>query len=114
MTDGRTRPQRQAARSTIRETNIRDDSNVVIGRDGERLSRTRTGGTDPFGVPPELIEPGWDMQWIAHTVVGSKEAAAEHHLQMLANGWRPVMANRPGFDGRFMPVGYTGHIVRGG
>jgi hypothetical protein len=89
-------------------------SGEVLGRDGEILSRKRTGTADPFFVPPELIEKGWEMQWIAHSVTGNTEMVMDQNLQMLENGWRPVHADRPGFAGRYMPAGNKGHIVRGG
>lgn len=107
---------RGSARSRARETPPRDPVRsgpvVVKGRDGEVLTRKRTGVGDIFAIPPELIEPGWEMQWIAMSVFGNKEVVMDQNLGMLENGWRPVMADR--FPGRFMPAGHTGHIVRGG
>lgn len=102
---------RQATRQTTREP-MREGRAQVRGRDGEVLTRKRTGVGDPFHVPPELLEAGYEMQWIAVSVVGNTEVVMDHNLQMLENGWRPVQAGR--FPGRFMPAGFTGHIVRGG
>lgn len=85
---------------------------TATGRDGEELSRRRTSTGDIFNIPPELIEKGWEMQWIAVSVVGNQEVVMDQNLMMLENGWRPVMAER--FPGRFMPAGHKGHIIRGG
>lgn len=85
---------------------------TATGRDGEELSRRRTSTGDIFNIPRELIEPGWEMQWIAVSVVGNQEVVMDQNLMMLENGWRPVMAER--FPGRFMPAGHKGHIIRGG
>jgi hypothetical protein len=61
-----------------------------------------------------MVEKGWSMQWLAHTVVGNGEVVQDQLLGMLENGWRPVKAGR--FPGRFMPAGTSpeAHIVRGG
>lgn len=85
---------------------------VAMSREGHPLTRTRTGAGDPYAIPPEIIPPGWDYQWNAITVVGNKEILMDQNLQMEANGWRPVPASR--HDGRFMPVGHSGSIIRGG
>lgn len=86
---------------------------TATSRDGQEvLSRRRTSTGDIFNIPAELIERGWEMQWIAISVVGNQEVVMDQNLMMLENGWRPVMADR--FPGRFMPAGHKGHIVRGG
>lgn len=116
-------PSNSAARLGIRPDNPQDNAPrvaargsqrgiVARGRDGEELTRKRTSVGDPFHIPPELIEPGWDMQWIAHSVVGNTEVVLDQNLNMMENGWRPVNADR--FPGRFMPAGHSGHIIRGG
>lgn len=86
----------------------------VTGRNGEVLTRKRTAVGDPFHIPAELVEPGWEMQWIAHSVVGNTEVVMDQNLNMLENGWRPVPASR--FPGRYMPTGTSpgAHIIRGG
>jgi hypothetical protein len=107
---------RRGPRSGLREPG-RDPSRgeaVVRGRDGEILTRKRTGVGDIFAIPPELIEPGWEMQWNAVTVVGDTEVLTDQNLMMAENGWRPVNADREGFAGRFSPVGTKGAIIRGG
>ncbi len=114
VTPRRGRP-RADARTATREPNRdapRSGAVQVRGRDGEILTRKRTSTGDIFGIPAEMIEPGWDMQWIAMSVVGNTEVVMDQNLQMQENGWRPVMADR--FPGRFMPVGYKGAITRGG
>jgi len=104
----RTRAQpREAVRETTRRGAV-----VAQGRGGETLSRTRTSVNDPFHIPEELKEPGWDMQWIAISVAGSTEVVSDQNLMMAENGWRPVPATR--FPGRYMPKGHTGAIIRGG
>ena len=108
---------RGGGRSASREPN-RDPSRggvvVAKGRDGEVLSRKRSGVGDIFDIPKELIEPGWTMQWNAITVVGNAEVLMDQTMMMAENGWRPVPADRPGFAGRFVPVGSKGAIIRGG
>lgn len=114
-------PSRAAARLGIRQEAPREaarsparSSAVVVGRDGEVLSRKRSAIGDPFHIPDNLIEPGWDLQWIAVSVVGNTEVVMDQNLNMLENGWRPVPASR--FPGRFMPANTSPntHIVRGG
>lgn len=99
-------PARAPARAPTRNGGV-----AVRGRDGEVLTRTRTGVGDIFAVPPDLIEPGWELQWIPLSVTGNTEIVMDQNLQMLENGWRPVPADR--FPGRFMPAGHKGHIIRG-
>lgn len=108
---------RGPARAGNREPNrdpARSGAVVVRGRDGEVLSRKRTGLGDIFDVPKELIDPDWTMQWNAITVVGNSEVLTDQTLMMAENGWRPVPADRPGFAGRFTAVGSKGAIIRGG
>jgi hypothetical protein len=85
---------------------------VVLGRNGEELSRKRTSTKDIFDVPQNLIPDGWEYQWCAVTVTGNSEILMDQNLMMAENGWRPVPADR--HQGRFMPVGHTGSIIRGG
>lgn len=108
---------RRSARTGSTREPSRDPSRsgaVIYGRDGEVLTRKRTGVGDIFDVPKELIEPGWEMQWNAVSVVGNSEVLTDQTLMMAENGWRPVPADRDGFAGRFSPVGAKGAIVRGG
>jgi len=86
---------------------------TVLGRDGQPLSRKRKDdGSDPFHIPQGLIPTGWTYQWCTDTVIGSKDLTADDTLKMYENGWRPVPADR--HEGRFMPVGHKGNIIRGG
>jgi hypothetical protein len=74
---------------------------VILGRDGEVLKRKMTSVADPYHVPEELKEPGWTYQWNTVSVVGNTEVVAHQQSMMIANGWRAVPANRPGFKERF-------------
>ena len=109
---------RSTVRQPARQTTSREPRSpsrggaVVRGRDGEVLTRKRTGVADIFHIPPELIEPGYELQWIAVSVLGNTEVVMDQNLQMLENGWRPVDSSR--FPGRFMPAGHKGQIIRGG
>lgn len=85
-----------------------------VGLDGEILTRTRSGNKDLFEVPKDLIPDGFEMQWIAMSVVGNKDVVMDMNNEMLENGWRPVKASMRGFAGRFTPPGFEGHITRGG
>lgn len=112
-------PQRAAVRRSPRQSAPRDPGRdptrseaVVVGRDGEVLSRKRTATGDIFAIPADMIEPGWEFQWCAVTVVGNSEILLDQNLMMAENGWRPVPADR--FPGRFMPANHKGSIVRGG
>lgn len=108
-TRGRPRIARQPVRSDA--THAHGD---VVGRDGEVLTRKRTNTSDPFTIDPKMVEKGWTMQWIAHTVVGNSEVVQDQLMGMLENSWRPVKAGR--FPGRYMPAGTSPdtHIIRGG
>lgn len=82
----------------------------VSGRDGVTLSRKRTGNTDPYAVPQQIIPTGWEYQWNTYTIVGME--AVDSQILMAENGWRPVPSER--HAGAFMPEGYKGAILRGG
>lgn len=100
-----TRSNRQAMRSESGRATAR-------GRNGEILTRKRTGSTDPYEIDPKVIPDGWDYQWNAISVVGNKEILMDQSLTMAENGWRAVPAER--HPGRFMPEGHKGSIIRGG
>ena len=82
----------------------------VQGRNGVVLSRKRTGNTDPYAVPQNIIPSGWDYQWNPYTVIG--QLAVDSQILMAENGWRPVPSER--HTGIFMPEGHKGEILRGG
>lgn len=106
-------PQRAATRSPrqtrepMREPNR--SGNVVVGRDGEILTRTNDDSQDPLNVPVELIPEGWDYQWNTVTVYGNADIALRHSNRMYANGWRPVPASR--HPGRWTAMGHKGDIL---
>ena len=85
---------------------------VVYGRNGEVLTRSRVAGVDPFAIPPEIIPPGWVYQWNVVTVTGNADLVMDQGMQMHENGWRAVPGDR--HPGRFVPLGHTGAIIRGG
>ncbi len=82
---------------------------IARGRDGKVLTRTRRSTGDKFHVDPRQIPDGWDYQWNTVSVLGSTQEARSVSLQMQANGWTPVPAER--HPGVWTPVGYTGEIV---
>ena len=108
---GRPRGSRQAAGREQARNPARSNA-VVLGRNGEQLSRKRTSTSDIFHIPAELIPEGWEYQWCAVTVIGNSEILMDQNLMMAENGWRPVPADR--YPGRFMPTGHKGNITRGG
>ena len=105
--------QAAAARTQIRTAaRTRSDGRVeVTGRDGERLSRTRTHVGDIFEVPPVMIPKGWTYQWNAISVAGNSDILLDQSHMMHQNGWRPVPAER--YAGTLVPKGSVGTIVRG-
>src|SRR5262245_35361201 len=102
------------ARTPVRSEVPHSGDRQVVGRDGEVLTRMRTGNTDPFFIDQKWVEKGWTMQWLAMSVVGNKEVVQDQLHGMHQNGWRPVPASR--FPGRFMPADTPPetHITRGG
>jgi hypothetical protein len=106
---------RRGPRTATREP-MRDAprNGVFYGRDGEILTRKRKDTGDIFAVPAELLDPDWELQWNAVSVAGNQEILLDQSMMMAENGWRPVPADRPGFAGRFTPVGAKGSIIRGG
>jgi hypothetical protein len=110
---GRGRPRKQIAepvRETVRQA-ARDSSGnvVVMGRDGEILTRSRKEGIDPFDVPVKFIPIGWSYQWNAISTYGNSEIFQAQNVEFHQNGWRPVPASR--HDGFFMPKGHKGSII---
>ena len=105
----RRRASRQPARATNRDTieNVRRGALVVMGRDGEQLTRRRTQVGDPYHVPGNDIPDGWDYQWNPVTVLNEEQVAQQN--MHYANGWRPVPASR--HPGRWTKPGHTGDIV---
>jgi hypothetical protein len=102
---------RNGTRESTRES-IR--SGEWVGRSGEVLTRGRTNVSDPYQIPPELIEPDWDLQWNTVTVVGNNEVVLAMENMMFDNGWRPVPADRPGFAKRFGVPKSGNAIIIGG
>lgn len=100
------RPPREAPRDVAR-TSPRQGAVVVMGRDGEQLTRRRTSVGDVHDVPLNEIPKGWDYQWNLVTV--ANEEFREVQAQMQQNGWRPVPAKR--HSGRWMPPGFDGAII---
>ena len=109
--DGRTKAGRQT-RGRTREATREPTRGTILGRDGEVLSRTRSGTADPFDIPADLIPPGWDYQWNVVTVTGNSDVCLDQGMGMYENGWRAVPAER--HPGRFVARGTKGEIIRGG
>lgn len=108
------RQQREPPRQTAPREPMREPARggVVVGRDGETLSRRRRDdGKDIFDIPAELKEPGWSYQWCAISIAGNSDILMDQNLMFAENGWRAVPAER--WPGRFMPAGHKGPIIRG-
>jgi len=85
----------------------------IRGRNGEVLTRARTGGAEsPFHVPDNLKDKDWDYQWVRSSCYGKEDPANLFTHQ--ENGWRPVPADREGFAGRFGESTNTNAIEREG
>lgn len=106
-------PRPEGDRDMARET-TRAGAVVVVGRNGEKLTRRRTSVGDKYDVPKAEIPRGWSYQWNPVTVLGQKfsEIVEQGDLQMFENGWRPVPASR--HPGRWTPPGYEGAIILDG
>ena len=104
-------PERTPVRKTTRES-VRPGAVVATDRDGNPIYRKRDQTSDPFHVPPELIDPGYEMQWIRISTHGMEDT--NNQVNHFENGWRLVQADRPGWAGKFMPSGYRGHIFKDG
>ena len=81
-------------------------------REGNPIYRRRDSVSDPFAIPADLKDPDWDTQWVRVSVHGWEDV--DNQVGMQENGWRPISANRPGWEGRFMPPGYKGAIQKSG
>jgi len=104
-------PERTPVRKTERDT-VRPNAVMAHDRDGNPVYRKRDQTNEPFAIPDDLREPGWDYQWIRTSVHGQEDISNQVNMQ--EQGWRFVQANRKGWDGRFMPKGYTGAIFKDG
>jgi hypothetical protein len=85
---------------------------VVVGRDGQPLTRKRNSVNDPFHIPDNIVPKGWSYQWNVVSVIGNSDVVLSQNMAMYENGWRPVPAER--HPGLFVPVGKTGDVVRDG
>jgi hypothetical protein len=93
-------------------TSVRRNAVMAYDREGNPIYRRRDGVSDPFAIPPDLREEDWDRQWVRVSVHGWEDV--DNQVSMQENAWRPISANRPGWEGRFMPPGYVGAIQKGG
>lgn len=87
---------------------VRVGAKVAHDREGNEITRRSGNAADPFSIPSDLHEKGWDYQWIRISTHGQEDV--ENQVQMQENGWRPISADRSSWEGRFMPKGYKGHI----
>lgn len=102
--------QRGSARVQMRQpTREATRDGTFIGRNNEQLTRHRVNGIDQFEIPPELVPQGWSYQWNAVSVYNNADLTRSQNMQMYANGWRPVPADR--HPGRWTPLGKSGDIV---
>lgn len=102
-------PRPESSRDLAREP-VRRNARVVLGRNGEELTRRRITVGDNFAVPLNEVPAGWSYQWNAVTVLNQNMKEIERgDLLMHENGWRPVPASR--HPGRWTPVGYEGSII---
>jgi hypothetical protein len=74
---------------------------VVRGRNGERLTRTRSNTSDFYNVPEHIVPQGYKYQWNAVSVLNKPHT--NEMIKMYAQGWRPVPAGR--HPGLYMPDG---------
>ena len=102
------------SREAVREGRpvARHSAAPAYDREGNPIYRRRDAVSDPFSIPSDLQEQGWDRQWVRVSVHGWEDV--DNQVGMQENGWRPISANRPGWEGRFMPPGYKGAIQKSG
>lgn len=106
----RTAPRPVQPRANNREQtreSSRSGTVTAIGRDGEVLSRRFKSTGDEFDVPRELVPDGWEYQW--NVVSVHNQEVVDQQLQMQANGWRPVPAER--HPGRWTATNHKGAII---
>ena len=104
-------PERDVVRKPARDT-ARPGAVIATDREGNPVFRKRDAVGDRFAIPDHLKEPGWDLFWARVSVHGWEDVSNQVVHQQ--NGWRFVPADRPGYDGVFMPRGYKGHIFQDG
>ena len=104
-------PERTAVRTTSRKS-VRPGAVVAHDRDGNPIYRKRDALADPFAIPEDLQDPAWDRAWIRVSTYGQEDTS--NQIARFENGWRFINADRPGFEARFMPPGYKGHIFKDG
>lgn len=106
---------RTSARAKPREeARAQPRANAFVGRNGEVLTRSRDiSGSyqSQFDVPERLREPGWALQWVRTSTLNAMDAS--NVTRMHEAGWRPVPANRPGYDEYFRTQG-ANDILRDG
>ena len=103
-------PEREM-RTTARDS-VRPGAVIAYDRDGQPVYRKRDLTSDPFAIPEDLKEPGYEFQWVRVSVHGQEDISNQVNMQ--EQGWRFVQADRKEWDGRMMPRGYRGHIFKDG
>lgn len=99
--------QNRNAKSSVRETEIREEPVRRIHKGGRR-------GANNTDIPREMIPEDVDLQWNNDTILG--QPAVQERMHMEQQGWRPVTGDMWGgrFDGMFARKGHKGEINVGG
>lgn len=101
-------PTRAAIRSEGGRTPLRE-----LEQAPEGLERVRKAQEDKFYVPQGVINQfkaaGWGIEWKRHSTLGQEDPS--YQVALAENHWQAVTTDEiPGF----MPLGYSGAVIRDG